>query len=456
MMTRNDKILHRAKNACRKASNRNTQLEATDQAIDNDEEHKPYPTMKDAPHYTMRRILGERTNGGKRGKKEYLVEWFPSWTPASGIRKGATVLEDWKEMKRIKKPDRYVLPFRGCQMLRDNAPTANNHEEMQRLMFETAMHMAQKELGIILDEEGVEREDRAAELIEEADWDFAEGAEKKAANIAHVRFDEIPTAGALLKMSYRHIIQKLSQGVDWKDQRLPYGDIRLRFTGQLNEELPRAKRSDRRPVHKISSILEPIFEGFFEQMEARYWSIRGDCEWLTCELKNHLRSICVKAPFLLKNDWILFFTRVFIPAVDLAPLLESEAGIKVTKDWLELSRNYLMQVYREEEYAKEFRAPADIQETYFSLRDFFIGVTKPDETDGENEREEESNEEIETEDQQEEKLRADKRQCLEIDDESDWSGCSESEDDEGGESEEHNESDSDQMDVDSESDRDCF
>ena len=326
-------------------------------------------------HYPIRRILGETK---KKGKTQYLVDWFPSYVPAAYIKDAKKELKHWQALKKSEDSSKLIFNYDGKILLRDDVESENNSEETQRLMFETVLDMVKKELGITKDNKGTTvRLSRAKELFGQTEWMFADGEEKEALRVAKSRGDRKITAAALLTNTYLQILAHGQEGADnIKRMKLPYGKIKLTYIGQLDD----AMRSDhnraiRRDISTLE-ILEPIFFPVFETMDAEKFAGKG-CLDAALGLRRRLRHVCKFAPYLLQRPWILFLTRIFVPSDDLVPLLKNVARIKVKSDWPDRSRDIMMHVYRDEKDAHEHRAPHDVQETYLSLRDLFQDMLEP-------------------------------------------------------------------------------
>jgi hypothetical protein len=338
-------------------------------------------------HYLVRRILGEKK---KKGRTQYLIDWFPSYVPAAYMKDAKKELKEWEAFKRSEDSLKLVFNYGDQTLLRDDVESANNSEQMQRLMFETVLEMVKKELGITIDVKGrTTRVSRAEELFSDTEWRFSVGNKEKALKIAKSTGDRKIMPAVLLINTYLQCLTHLQEGAnDINEMDLPYGKIKLKYTGQLDSVMRKDQNITIRRDLSIIDILEPIFFSIFENMNAEKFTDEG-CYNNAKMLRHRLRHVCKFAPFLLQRPWILFLTRIFVPSDNLVPLLQDGPHIKVKEDWPDRSRDIMMHMYRDENDTREYRAPHDIQETYLHLRDLFEEILKPEKDggrDGEGER----------------------------------------------------------------------
>ncbi|KAF2797132.1 hypothetical protein K505DRAFT_334598 [Melanomma pulvis-pyrius CBS 109.77] len=333
---------------------------------------KPKPPAR----YKIRRILGERRNGGKT---EYLLQWLPSWETVSSIGGGRQViLDEWAEHRKSKetfefKPKTSDATETTYHMLRDDVSTENDNEEMLRQMFEAVMEKVKDLMAPQTD---------WTEEFKEGEWAFAAGQEIKANRIASNGSGSPTTATGILRKTYedmKNLYETDSMPENFNDGTLKYGSIRLHYLGQidatnLKKGVP-AKQS-RSPKFAWEIVL-PLFQQGMQNIDAESMTDGKNFEQHFKWLSWWVEEAVTFAPYVLKNPWFLLLVRFFITSDDLGPFLKKKTGIILSNDWGSDSRDYLIATYLDE-VDFEFRCPHDVQDTYLHLRDFFRDCAEDD------------------------------------------------------------------------------
>lgn len=331
---------------------------------------------KPPPRYKIRRILGERQNGGKT---EYLLQWLPSWETVGVIGAGKQViLDEWTEHRKSKETFEFKHKTSDAtettyHMLRDDVSTENDNEEMLRQMFEAVM---EKVKGLMAPQTDWTEE------FKEGEWAFETGQETKANRIARSESARLPTATSILRNTYRemkNLYDTETMPENFDDDTLKYGSIHLHYLGQIDITKPKkgAAAKHSRSSNSAWEIVLPLFQQGMQDIDAESMTNKKHFERHFNWLQWWVEEAVAFAPYVLKNPWFLLLVRIFLTSDDLEPFLKEMTGITLSDDWSSVSRDHLIATYLNE-VDFEFRCPHDVQDTYLHLRDFFQDCAKDD------------------------------------------------------------------------------
>ncbi|KAF2029716.1 hypothetical protein EK21DRAFT_112587 [Setomelanomma holmii] len=318
------------------------------------------------PKYKVRRILAERPTTGRVRKQrkavtEFLVEWLPTWQLSTTLGKGKDSVEaEWRTLKT----KRMTFDHEKVTYLHDDNLTENDNARQHRAMAEFLFKKVRQELGIRKDgsyaDWDVEGGFPLKEIIKTAEWEFADADEAARAARLTGRNMNI-TAGMVLRRSLRYMR-------DGQDSR--FVDIRVRYLGQVDSNIK--STTEGRPTRTTRQILQPMCDPIFKTLDPDNWEEEDVCKEDIAALVDLIWDLTENAPFVFANDWLMFFSRLFLASGDIGDLLQ-DSGVHLGENWQARTRDRFILKYRLANEDDD-RTPHDIQETYLTLRDMIQDV----------------------------------------------------------------------------------
>lgn len=331
-------------------------------------------------NYATRRILAERRSTAAKGKKEYLVDWFPSWEPEANLKNERDIMEEWAANKKS-----YTFKYGSKTVAKCENPTSDEAEEQCRLMFDMVTNELKKWL---MDRKP---EQVAQDLFSEEEWIFADNEQgRMAAQLAEAAEEPTPDAAGVMRRTYIAMRKQSPKPVDTMNHltksknrkqssepvepvyNLIYGEIRVRYLGQVDDKFPIVTDAHDRAYARTKTWLYPLIHTTLYTIEPEKWE---KTEHLHVELKSldAVADLFVKkSPFLLKKThvWPLFFTRLFIMSDKIEEMLKErqKSVFSLNEDWAEETRDWLLQAYSAA-FDWEARAVESIERTYLHCRD---------------------------------------------------------------------------------------
>jgi hypothetical protein len=324
------------------------------------------PTIAKDRQHAIRRILAERVVIGKNKDVYNLIDWHPSWQLQSKSKRGGNpppesdVMNDWNNHKQ----KNLTFDFNGDTVLKCLNGTEDDSKEQVRSLLESVVDKFQ-ELYI-----KAPTSDVADRLFLDEDWEFGEGEEEKARDIAGGGDEARLSAGAVMRASYIEIRRSRRAGKD-KDKDITqyaykYKAVGVKFVGKVDEDDPNQLSRPTAPPH---FFIAAILSSRFHHKSPKQWT---DDEMYAeiSKIQPIVQTWTDSAPYLLKQPWPLFFARLFFDADELVTSMEkSGLGIHTTKGWDNRTRDFFLNTYKAE-YAKWEHRPVDaIMRTYLECRD---------------------------------------------------------------------------------------
>jgi hypothetical protein len=305
--------------------------------------------------YPVRRFLAERT--GVDGKQEYLVDWYPAWQPAAHLKDQALQKKEWEANK-----EKHTFKMGNTTVIKCANPTEDDSPRQTRLMLDAVLNATKKWFGrpkMIL----------ANELFSEADWVFARGIdEEEAARRAGDMGKGPRTAAQVMAETYLAMHESPEESIDHMN--LIYGDIQVRFLGQIDKLLGNANLM-RRKRGRVVGFLRSLFEPILRDMVPKEWKTNQDKHDKLKQLKEVADAITTKSTFLLKHPWPLFFVRLFFMSDDLHKRLENKKVMLqpiMKDDWHSRTRDLFLHTYIQA-FKWEQRPVDCVERTYLECRD---------------------------------------------------------------------------------------
>ncbi|PVI05497.1 hypothetical protein DM02DRAFT_610519 [Periconia macrospinosa] len=313
--------------------------------------------------WPVRRIIASRQRPGDPSVLEYKVQWETSWEEASTIVGPAVAY--WKEAQRA--DETFVYRAKGgakWTVLKDEAKDENDHEDMQWDMW-VAIHR-----NVL-----AEIEKDWLDGLADDDFEFAESNGRVALAPGREGLSALATLRTAWKDSRAH--------PHLLDHEILYGDVKIRYIGQLD---PRCEEAIRNPIHRhalpICTIVRALQSHNLSDLDVNTFCRSKDAHTSCKYWCDILYKLIASAPFIFRSGtWIQLLALLLLSGDDFRNHLEG-VGVKVDEEWPSRAREYAMHMYYET--IMDDRAPHDIQETFFCLREFFRNLT-PDEDEQPNE-----------------------------------------------------------------------
>ncbi|KAH7382424.1 hypothetical protein DE146DRAFT_623313 [Phaeosphaeria sp. MPI-PUGE-AT-0046c] len=330
-------------------------------------------------NWYIRRILAQKSSSTL--KKEYLVEYFPTWETEANLKQQMKALKVWETNKQkgytFEFEDRFVTKQ---IVLKATNPTTDDDPKLSRQMFDTVMHQLRKFLH---------RRGLADTLFKTNEWAFATDKERNWAIVQAEKAGQAPPCAAQVMQS---TVDEINKGVRRRytiyqmlhDVRhhLTYGTTKVQFFGQIDENIREPAPQDERNYGTVISFLRPLYDLIQQDLDS--------VPWETPQLHSNLAALAKivdrvvrKSPFLLKREyvWPLFFVRFFLFSdhikLKLNPELKSpndpnskSQKYEMSEDWNEETRDWFLQAYSVKALGRWDSRPLEyIERTYIQCRD---------------------------------------------------------------------------------------
>jgi hypothetical protein len=312
-------------------------------------------TSLNATKHSIRRILAERkvSSKGKATEDEYLIDWLPSWERKSILPNKAQEVEDWETNKK----EGHTFQFNGDEVYRCLNPTEDNHEVALRTMADNVLTQFRRWMTRNPDTV-------AKELFDDRDWAFGSRVDAvTAAELAEFRDEAVPTtAGEVMRRTYvqmREMSQASFEPV--------YGRIKVKYLGQVDEDMKRAEPRMRKHAVSPTAFLDPLFLIDFRSIKPDEWETVEQLHNNMAPLKSMARRFAYTSSFMLNHPWPMMFTRLFRTSDQIVFLLEAGHGIGVNDDWQHRTRDFFLYTYMRE--IDDQRSIDCIERTYLGCRD---------------------------------------------------------------------------------------
>jgi hypothetical protein len=305
--------------------------------------------------FAVRRILAERMPSGSR-KRQYLIDWLPSWENASCLQEKTEQVRTWKKSKK----DNHTFNFNGEVVYRCSNPTEDKHDVVARTMVDTVLDKFKEWMTI-------EPEILSKLLFVNHDWVFASlhyqvQAEKQAAIVGLARPS---TAAEVLREAYLQMREL--DTADFDDERPTYRGVKVRYIGQIDKDYDEEADPTMRPPIEVTLTLAPLFHSSILNMDPDNWETTGELNDNMVPLKELGRLFTMVSPYVLRHPWPHMFTRLFWLSDRMIPRLKAGHEIKVTDEWGNRSRDFFLHTYASE--CGEQRPIDCVEQTYLAARD---------------------------------------------------------------------------------------
>jgi hypothetical protein len=329
--------------------------------------------------HPIRRILAQRTaKVGAVTTKRYLVDWYPSWEPASALQFEQDVVGTWEKNKS----ENHTFKFGEEIVYRCSNPTEDNSDYYLRVLtdgvLEKFRNFMNRHTDVVV-----------ADLFnDDRDWAFATDKDQKyAKNVAmEDGLSSAPSAMQVLRIMYKRMRSahetklkrnssdnpeehdKANQNCNTKKR--DYSKIKLKYLGQVDDVLPRPTTAERQWYMRVSQILDPLFNNAvnFSNLDPENWEEPEELHDNYKPLSDMAAKFATIAPYTLKHPWPMMFARLFHWSQDLAAMLEENLGIEVTEDWCDHTRDFFLYTYMKT-FPEEQRAVDCVERTYLEARD---------------------------------------------------------------------------------------
>ncbi|KAI4955091.1 hypothetical protein J4E91_000947 [Alternaria rosae] len=305
--------------------------------------------------HDIRRVLAEREN--KDGKREYLIDWAPTWEPMVNARDiTAKVLEEWEDTKEKKR----TFQLKGNTVIRcANASADDSLEHILRMRKTVFDHFRET---VLLDQDGL----ALSELFKDEEWVFKSGDyEQRAAVIAENHKMDAPSASEVVKRTYGTIWERSGSrryAVTTRDKDLAYRAIKVKYVGSIDPEKETVR--DKRPASSVISFLIPLFAASLRKLKNPTWTFKNAHD-IALSLSETVALFPTHAPYLFKHPMLLMFTRLFLMGDRVAEKLDT-VGIEVGDEWHEHTRDEFLWTY----CGDWEKRPIDcVERTYIATRD---------------------------------------------------------------------------------------
>jgi len=305
--------------------------------------------------HDIRRVLAEREN--EDGKREYLIDWAPTWEPMvspKGI--AATVLKEWRDTKKAKR----TFGFKNNTVIKCANASADDSAEHILRMRKTVFDQFRE--TILQDPDGV----APSELFKDEEWVFkSENHKRRAAVIANNQEMSKPNASEVVKRTYATIWERSGSSryaVTKRDEDLAYRAIKVKYVGSIDPEKETVR--DKRPAASVVSFLIPLFDARLHKIKNPIWTLKN-AHATALSLSQTAALFPTHAPYLLTHPLLLMFTRLFFMGDEIAKKLNT-VGIEVGDDWHEHTRDEFLWTY----CGDWEKRPIDcVERTYMATRD---------------------------------------------------------------------------------------
>jgi hypothetical protein len=305
--------------------------------------------------FAVRRILAERMPSDNR-KRQYLIDWLPSWEDASCLQDKAEQVRTWKKSKK----DNHTFNFNGEVVYRCSNPTEGRDDVVARTMVDTVLGKFKKWMAI-------EAQILSKLLFVNRDWVFASAyyqlqVEKQATSVGLARPS---TAAEVLREAY--VQMRELDTADFDGERLTYRGVQVKYIGQIDKDYHEAADPVMRPPIEVTLTLAPLFHPSILNMDPDHWETTEELHDNMVPLKELGRLFTMVSPYVLKHPWPHMFTRLFWLSDRMIPRLKAGHEIQVTDEWGDRSRDFFLHTYASE---CEEQKPIDcVEQTYLAARD---------------------------------------------------------------------------------------
>lgn len=213
--------------------------------------------------------------------------------------------------------------------------------------------------------------------MKETDFAFADEKERMwACQVAkEQQMREPGSAFKLLQTAWAQLIN--DPGL--MDDEILFGDIRIRFTGQLDprhDAEMEGSRTEKRPVLYTANLARLLYSNPYDDLDEYAFSGDHGAYEHYVHWQDITKRLVHTVPFLFKSGtWMQLLALLFLGGKTLQSELLS-VGVDVGEDWSVRAREYAMHMYYD--WIVDNRAIHDIQETFLNLRGFFREL-EPDE-----------------------------------------------------------------------------
>ncbi|KAI4697293.1 uncharacterized protein J4E84_000420 [Alternaria hordeiaustralica] len=305
--------------------------------------------------HDIRRVLAEREN--EDGKREYLIDWAPTWEPMvspKGI--AATVLKEWRDTKKAKR----TFGFKNNTVIKCANASADDSAEHILRMRKTVFDNFRE--TILLEPDGV----APSEFFKDEEWVFrSKEHRQRAEQIAKNLKENTPDAAEVIRHTYRVMRGKAGSSryiVKAEDTDLPYRAIRVKYIGRIDAEI--ATDPGKRRSYPVVHFLTPLFDTSLRELRNPTWTLKN-AHATALSLSETVAQFPTHAPYLLTHPLLLMFTRLFLLADEIAEKLDT-VGIEVGEDWHERTRDEFLWTY----CGDWEKRPVDcVERTYMATRD---------------------------------------------------------------------------------------
>jgi hypothetical protein len=329
--------------------------------------------------HPIRRILAQRiAKAGAVTTKKYLVDWYPSWEPASALQFEQEIVGTWEKHKS----EDHTFKFGEEIVYRCSNPTEDNSDYYLRVLTDGVLEKFKDFMNR-------RPEVVAADLFnDDRDWVFATDKDKEYAENVAMKdgFSPAPSAMQVLRIMYKrmrsahetkfkrnandNLDEHMKANKNSNTKKRDYSKIKLKYLGQVDDALPRPTTAERQWYMRVSQILDPLFNDAvnFSNLEPEDWEKPEELHDNYKPLSDMAAKFATIAPYMLKHPWPMMFARLFHWSQDLAAMLEENLGIEVTEDWCNHTRDFFLYTYMKT-FPEEQRTVDCVERTYLDARD---------------------------------------------------------------------------------------
>jgi hypothetical protein len=304
--------------------------------------------------FAVCRILAESMPSGG-SKRQYLIDWLPSWENASCLQEKTEAVRIWKTSKI----HNHTFDFDDKKVYRCSNPTEDRDNVVARTMVDTVLVKFQEWMSMIPED--------LSKLFVNRDWVFASThrqlqVEEQAASVGLARPS---TAAEVLREAYLEMREL--NATDTDDERLTYQGVKVKYIGQVDEDYDDEADPITRPPIEATQTLAPLFHPSILSIDPDTWETTEQLHDNMVPLKELGRLFTMVSPYVLKHPWPHMFTRLLWLSDRMIPRLKAGHEILVTDEWGNRSRDYFLHTYASE--CGEQKPIDCVEQTYLAARD---------------------------------------------------------------------------------------